>query len=56
MVSGMVWALNQQKSLPEMVCWGIACGSAATMNTGTQLFKKADVMQLFGWLREKVAM
>jgi 6-phosphofructokinase 2 len=53
MVSGMVWALQQNKSLKEMICWGIACGSAATMHTGTQLFKKADVEQLFGSIREK---
>ena len=54
MVSGMVWALQQNKSLEETVCWGIACGSAATMNTGTQLFKKRDVENLFALIREKV--
>lgn len=50
MVSGMVWALQQNKSLEEMVCWGLACGSATTMHTGTDLFKKEDVDKLFQWV------
>jgi 6-phosphofructokinase 2 len=54
MVSGMVWALHQNETLTEMVCWGVACGAAATMNTGTQLFKKQDAEKLFTWIREKV--
>lgn len=54
MVSGMVWALQQKKKLVEVICWGIACGSAATMNIGTQLFKKSDAEELFGRIREKV--
>jgi 6-phosphofructokinase 2 len=54
MVSGMVWALQQNKSLLEMVCWGVACGSAATMNTGTKLFKRQDAEMLFNRIAEKV--
>ena len=54
MVSGMVWALQQRKSFLEMLCWGVACGSAATMNTETKLFKKADAENLFATIREKV--
>jgi fructose-1-phosphate kinase PfkB-like protein len=38
MVGGMVWALAQNKPLKEVLRWGVACGSAATMNEGTQLF------------------
>jgi 6-phosphofructokinase 2 len=53
MVSGMVWALQQNKTLEEMICWGIACGSAATMNTGTKLFKKSDAERLFRSIRGK---
>jgi 6-phosphofructokinase 2 len=47
MVGGMVWALSQNKSLKEVIRWGVACGSAATMNEGTQLFKDADAQRLF---------
>nr|WP_315189940.1 1-phosphofructokinase family hexose kinase [uncultured Flavobacterium sp.] len=53
MVGGMVWALSQNKSLKEVIRWGVACGSAATMNEGTQLFKVEDAKRLFGWLMDK---
>jgi 6-phosphofructokinase 2 len=53
MVGGMVWALSQNKSLKEVLRWGVACGSAATMNEGTQLFKLEDAKRLFEWLRDK---
>lgn len=47
MVGGMVWALSQNKSLKEVIQWGVSCGTAATMNEGTQLFKLEDVEKLF---------
>ena len=47
MVGGMVWALSQNKPLKEVLQWGVACGTAATMNEGTQLFQLDDVMRLF---------
>ncbi|MDI1254873.1 MAG: 1-phosphofructokinase family hexose kinase [Flavobacterium sp.] len=53
MVGGMVWALSQNKSLKEVVQWGVACGSAATMNDGTQLFKVEDAKRLYAWLEKK---
>jgi 6-phosphofructokinase 2 len=53
MVGAMVWALYQNKSLKEVVQWGVACGSAATMNEGTQLFRLEDAKRLFEWLQKK---
>jgi 6-phosphofructokinase 2 len=53
MVGGMVWALSQKKSLKEVIRWGVACGSAATMNEGTQLFKIEDARRLFAYLQER---
>ncbi|MFT4152921.1 1-phosphofructokinase family hexose kinase [Parafilimonas sp.] len=50
MVAGMAWMLEQGKSLSEMVRFGVACGTAATMNAGTQLFKKEDVYKLYDWI------
>jgi 6-phosphofructokinase 2 len=50
MVGGMVWALAEGKNLAEMLRWGVACGSAATMNEGTQLFTKQNALKLFKWL------
>jgi 6-phosphofructokinase 2 len=50
MVAGMVWTLSQGKSLREMARFGVACGTAATMNPGTQLFRKEDVYRLYDWI------
>jgi 6-phosphofructokinase 2 len=47
MVGGMVWALSQNKTLKDVLRWGVACGTAATMNEGTQLFTKEDATFLF---------
>lgn len=47
MVAGMVYQLYQEKPLEEMVRFGVACGTAATMNAGTELFHVNDVNRLF---------
>lgn len=52
MVGAMVWALSQNKPLKEVAQWGVACGSAATMNEGTQLFKLEDAKRLFEELKD----
>ncbi len=53
MVAGMVLSLAQEKSLGEMVRYGVACGTAATMNEGTELCKKSDVDSLYDWILTK---
>lgn len=53
MVAGMVYSLANAKDLVEMVRMGVACGTAATMNPGTELFKKQDVEKLYQWLCEQ---
>jgi 6-phosphofructokinase 2 len=52
MVAGMVWALSEGKSFREMAQTGVACGTAATMNPGTELFHKADVEKLLVWIQK----
>lgn len=52
MVAGMVWMLDSGKPLEEAVRFGIACGTAATMNKGTALFDKEDVMKLYAWMQQ----
>jgi len=47
MVAGITFMLQQNRSLKEAIAFGVACGSAATMNEGTQLFKKEDAQKLF---------
>jgi 6-phosphofructokinase 2 len=53
MVGGMVYSLAQGKSLCETVQFGVACGSAATMNPGTELFRTADVERLYRWIQRQ---
>ncbi len=52
MVAGMVWALNEGKNYREMAEIGVACGSAATMNQGTELFHAEDVWRLVEWIQQ----
>jgi 6-phosphofructokinase 2 len=47
MVAGITYSLQKQLSLKEAIRFGVACGSAATMNHGTQLFNKSDAENLF---------
>ncbi|MGB5648419.1 MAG: 1-phosphofructokinase family hexose kinase [Muriicola sp.] len=50
MVGGMVLSMAQGKSMTEMARYGVACGTAATMNPGTQLCKKENVDTLYQWI------
>jgi 6-phosphofructokinase 2 len=50
MVAGMVWSLGQGKTYREMAQMGVACGSAATQNPGTELFKVKDAHALQDWI------
>jgi len=51
MVAGMVYSLSNGKSIKEAVRYGIACGTAATLNEGTELSKKEDVEKLYSQVR-----
>jgi 6-phosphofructokinase 2 len=51
MVAGMVWALSEGKTKREMAQYGVACGSAATMNKGTELFHPGDIGKLLTWIQ-----
>lgn len=53
MVAGITYSLQKGKTLKEAIQFGVACGSAATMNDGTQLFKKADAERLYTLINEK---
>lgn len=50
MVGSMAWMLEQGATLTEVVRFGVACGTAATMNPGTRLFQKEDVFRLYNWV------
>lgn len=46
LVGGLVYALSKGHSYEDMLKLGVACGSAATMNPGTELFHRSDVQRL----------
>ncbi|HEY6504892.1 MAG TPA: hexose kinase [Chitinophagaceae bacterium] len=47
MVAGIVLKLSKDMSLEESVQYGVACGTAATMNAGTELCRLQDVEKLY---------
>jgi 6-phosphofructokinase 2 len=47
MLAGITYMLQQHQPLQQVINFGVACGSAATMNEGTQLFKIEDVHKLY---------
>ena len=52
MVAGIIFYLFRGKSLIEAMQYGVACGTAATMNSGTELCKKDDVERLYALIRK----
>ncbi len=53
MVAGMIVSLPAGKSYKEMAEYGVACGAAATMKSGTQLCQKEDVDKIYDWIHSK---
>jgi 6-phosphofructokinase 2 len=53
MVAGMVLAMLKGWSWLQILQYGIAAGSATTMNPGTELCKKEDVEKLYNQLKGK---
>ena len=51
MVAGMVQALSKGLGWKEVLQYGIATGTATTMNPGTELCKLQDVERLFAFLQ-----
>lgn len=50
MVSAMTLKLAQDASLEEMVRFGVAAGSAATLNQGTRLCSRDDTQKIYAYL------
>ncbi len=51
MVAGIVFYLSLGKNIFEAVQYGVACGTAATMKSGTELCKKEDAEKIFKLLQ-----
>ncbi|PWT77588.1 MAG: phosphofructokinase [Bacteroidetes bacterium] len=54
MVAGLIFGLVNEKTLEEAVRFGVACGSACTLNPGTALFKISDAEELYSQLKERL--
>ncbi len=52
MVAGIAWMLEQNEPIENAVRFGIACGSAATINKGSRLFKKEDAFRFYERLKK----
>jgi 6-phosphofructokinase 2 len=51
MVAGIVLYLSNGNSISEAVKYGVACGTAATMNPGTELCRKKDADYLYSLIK-----
>jgi 6-phosphofructokinase 2 len=51
MVAGVVFALSTGNDIETATQYGVACGTAATLNAGTELCYKKDVEDLFDEIR-----
>lgn len=47
MLAGIVYYLSQEKNIVDAVEYGVACGTAATVNAGTELCNINDVENLY---------
>jgi 6-phosphofructokinase 2 len=53
LLAGIVLSLENKKSLEEAVKYGVACGTAATMNPGTELCTKKQADHLYQVMSSK---
>ena len=53
MVAGITFSLSNGKNIHDAVKYGIACGTAATLNAGTELCHKKDSDEIFKNIIEK---
>jgi len=52
-VKGIILKLSQGASIEEAAMYGVASGSAATLNFGTDLCKLEDVERLYEYISSK---
>ena len=56
MVAGIIFFIAKEKSLYEALQYGVACGTAATLNNGTGLCRKEDVERLFEQIKSDTSL
>ncbi|MCC9138010.1 1-phosphofructokinase family hexose kinase [Pontibacter silvestris] len=52
MVAGMVLGLQRGYDMEDVVRYGVAAGSAATITPGSELCRKADTEAIYQWLQQ----
>ncbi len=53
MIAGITWMLEKNEPLEMAVRFGVACGSAATINKGSRLFIKDDALRFYEKLKKE---
>lgn len=53
MIAGIIFSLVNNKTIYDSVKYGVSCGTATTLNPGTDLFKISDVEKIYGTVTEK---
>lgn len=53
MVGGMIYALSKGWNCKEVLMYGVAAGTAATLHPGTELCKKEDTERIFAGLKQE---
>jgi 6-phosphofructokinase 2 len=53
MIGGLTLALSRGWNYREALYYGVAAGTAATMNAGTELCKKEDTERIFAQLKQE---
>lgn len=53
MVGGIILSLSRGDSLSDVIKWGVAAGTAATMTPGSELCRREDVEEIFRWLKNR---
>lgn len=53
MVAGIVLSLSRGKSIIDAVKYGVACGTAATINSGTALCRAEDAERIYFTIQQQ---
>ena len=54
MLAGIIFYLSKGRGIVEAAQYGVACGTAATLNAGTELCKKQDADKLYEMIRKYI--
>jgi 1-phosphofructokinase len=47
LIGGMLWAIEEGKSMEEALRWGMAAGAATAMTDGSEIARRAEILEMF---------